>query len=383
LGAVPYIAHSLSSNGTGNWTTPANVLSTASFATYTCDFWNNNAAGSGNCQAAADTAGHLWVGMGSTGFTGGGLWQLTTSAGAVTQFTTANGGTTFYPVALAVDANNDLFYTTANTSGTANFWKMPSGSTSSTVPSPVTTGGVNLLAGHTSGSIVLDAVGNIFAPEDSGGNVGFTFAQNTGTLSAEAFATTANNTNTLGGTVDNWPTGGMVDSSGNYWFTDQSHVDKMAGPADAQIATGGASAGLTETSVGTAATTLRVSTMDGAGTVFVPDNNTSGSANPQGGAPSAPAPALLLYYTGLTTPASVSIQGCNVGTVTGNATCITGSGGTVPNYGMFYQATKASIDATGSLWVASEGNDAVIQVIGLAAPTWPQASYLHSGVMPQ
>jgi hypothetical protein len=380
LGAVPYIAHSLSSDGVGNWAAPATLLTTAGFATYTCDSWGGTAATSGSCQAATDTTGHVWVGMGSTNFTGGGLWQLSAATGAVTQFTTAVSGTTFYPLALAVDANNDLFYSSANTTGTANFWKMPSGATSATVPSAVTTGGAALLAGHTSGSIVLDTAGSIFAPEDTGGNVGFTFAQNTGTLSAEAFATTANNTNALGGVVDNWPTGGMVDSSGNYWFTDQSQVVKIAGPADAQIATGGASAGLTEVNVGNAATTLRVSSMDGAGNIFVPDNSTTGTKNPQAAPPSAAAPSLLIYYTGVA--AFSSIQGCNVGTATGSTTCITGTA-TAPNSGLFYQAVNPAIDSTGSMWVSSEGNDAVIQVIGLAAPTWPQASYLHPGVMPQ
>jgi hypothetical protein len=384
LGAVPYLAHSLSSDGVGNWAAPATILSTAAFAPYTCDSWGGTASTSGSCMAATDTAGHLWVSMGSTNFTGGGLWQVSQSTGVATQFTTTVSSTTYYPEALAVDANNDLFYTSANTA-TMNFWKMPAGSTSTTVPSPLTTGGTALAAGHTSGSIVLDTNGSIFAPEDSGGNVGFTYALNTGTLSAEAFATTANNTNALttnspvGLAVDNWPTGGMVDASGNYWFTDQSHVIRILA-ADAQTVATGASTGYTAFTVGNSATTLRVSSMDGAGTIFVPDNNTNGTKNPQGSSPTSTAPALLIYYPALA--GTVSIQGCNVGAATGNTACITGNA-TAPNSGLFYQAVNPAIDSTGSMWVSSEGNDAIIQVIGLAAPTWPQTSYLHPSVMPQ
>jgi hypothetical protein len=50
---------------------------------------------------------------------------------------------------------------------------------------------------------------------------------------------------------------------------------------------------------------------------------------------------------------------------------------------MFYQAMNVAIDSTGSLWVSSVANDGIIQVIGTAAPTWPQLSYLKPAVMPQ
>jgi hypothetical protein len=380
-GALPYIAHSLSSDGAGNWTAPATLLATSS-ATYTCDAWGGSAATSGACFAAPDTAGHLWVGMGANGLSAGGLWQLSTASGTVTQFTAVNSTST-YPFALAVDRNNNLFYS-GTQNGANNLFEIPSGAAATATPTAVSVGGAAFAGGHLSSSIVFDTVGNIFAPLASGSNVGFSYIANTGTLSAEAFATAANQCNCLGGTVNKWPTGGMVDASGNYWLTTQNALTKIAaGATNAQSVTGGGSTGVNSFALGSATTTtLRISSIDGASTIFVPDNDTSGSVNEESGSATAPAPGLDIYYTTLATPVLATIQGCNVGGATGNVACITGNA-TVPNSGMFYQAVNPAIDSTGSMWVSSEGNDAVIQVIGTAAPTWPQASYLHPGVMPQ
>jgi len=381
LGAVPYIAHSLSSDGAGNWTTPATLMATSS-ATYTCDAWGGSAATSGACFAAPDTAGHLWVGMGANGLSVGGLWQVSTASGAVTPFT-AVSGTSTYPFALAVDRNNNLFYS-GTQNGANNLFEISSGAAATVTPTAVSVGGAAFAGGHLSSSIAFDTVGNIFAPLASGSNVGFSYIANTGTLSAEAFATAANQCNCLGGTIDKWPTGGMVDASGNYWLTTQNALTKIAaGATNAQNVTGGGSTGVNSFALGSATTTtLRISSIDGASTIFVPDNDTSGSVNEQSGSPTASAPGLDIYYTTLATPVLATIQGCNVGAATGNTACITGNA-TAPNSGMLYQAVNPAIDSTGSLWVSSEGNDAVIQILGLAAPTWPQASYLHPGVMPQ
>jgi len=396
LGGAPYIAHSLSSDGAGNWAGPATILSTLP-TTYTCDSNGATAATSGACFAATDTAGNLWVGMGSNNFTGGGLWQVKTSGGAVTQFTTAVSSTTYYPFAFAVDALNDVFYS-GTLNGSDNLFKMPAGATSSTAPTVVTTGGAAYAGAHLSDSLVFDTQGNLFAPLASGSNFGFMFAQNytatptlPGTVALENFNATANQCNCVGETNvgdGKWPTGGMVDANGAYWWTGLTGVAKVGSAANtptgaatnAQAVTGGGSTGVNSFTIGTSAATLRISSMDGVGTIFVPDNDTNGTVNQQSGPPTAPSPALQIYYTVLGT--NPSIQGCNVGTATGNTACITGNQ-TAPNSGLFYQAVNPAIDSTGSLWVSSEGNDAVIQVIGLAAPTWPQTSYLHPGVMPQ
>lgn len=382
IGAVPYIAHSLSSDGVGNWAAPATLLSSSS-ATYTCDANGGTAATSGGCFAAPDAAGHLWVGLGANGLSVGGLWQVNSASGAVTQFTGVNS-TSNYPFALAVDRNNDLFYS-GTQNGADNLFEIPSGSSASTAPTAVSVGGSAYAGGHLSDSLVFDSAGNLWAPLASGSNVGFLYAPNTGSLSAETFGT-ANQCNCLGSTegIDKWPTGGMVDSSGDYWMTGQSGLYEVtAGATNAPGVTGGGSTGVKTVALGSATTTtLRISSMDGSSTIIVPDNDTSGEQNEQSGPPAAPAPALDLYYTTLATPALATIQGCNTGTATGNTTCITGNQ-TAPNSGLFYQAVNGAIDSTGSIWVSSEGNDAVIQVIGTAAPTWPQTSYLKPGVEPQ
>src|ERR1700729_898742 len=103
---------------------PATLLTIAS-PTYTCDAYGGTAATSGACFAAPDTAGHLWVGMGANALTTGGLWQVSTASGTVTQFTAVNGASTF-PFALAIDRNNNLFYS-GTQNGANNLFEVPSG----------------------------------------------------------------------------------------------------------------------------------------------------------------------------------------------------------------------------------------------------------------
>ena len=392
LGAAPFIASALSSDGVGNWTAPATISTNASNV---CSVFAGTAATSAPCEAATDTAGHLYVALGSlnTGFTGGGLFQVSTASGAVTTFTNTTASDAVAPFALAVDKDNNVFYTTA-VNGASNLFEMPVGSTASATPTAVASGGAAFSGAHLSDSLVFDSVGNLFAPLASGSNVGYNFFTNSGTVSAEAFSTAANQCNCLGtGTVgdDKWVTGGMVDGSGNYWMTGQYGLIEVSNSAtnsttaayDAQNATGGGSPGVSQEVLGsTATTTLRTSAMDGASTIFVPDSDTSGAANPSP-APTEtqePTPVLRIYYT--TLGQGTSIEGCNTGGATGNTTCITTAAGT-PNNQLFYQAINPVVDSTGSMWISSEGNDAVIQVLGIAAPTWPQTSYLHPSVMPQ
>ncbi|MDR3734100.1 MAG: hypothetical protein P4L10_01030 [Acidobacteriaceae bacterium] len=375
-GTQPLIAHSLTSNGVGNWSAPATISTNT---TNICTAWGGTAGTSAPCLAATDTAGHLWVALGSlsSGFTGG-LWQVNTATGSVTQFNTTVSSTTFYPDAIAVDAANDVFFSTANTTGTADLWEMPSGSTSTTVPTPFAPGGTNFVVSHIPGSIVFDTAGNIFSSEDSGSGAGYLYAANTGTLSAEAFGTAVENANnglsvTTPG-IDSWPTGSMVDANGNFWIGGQHGLYEIP---KSGVAT---NTGVTTYAIGSSTTTvLRISSMDGAGTIFVPDANTSASVNPAP-PPTVTGQTLRIYYPALA--AQASLAGCNVGTATGNTACITTNSG-APNNLLFFQAINAAIDSTGSMWVSSEGNDGVIQVIGTAAPTWPQASYLHPAVMPQ
>jgi len=41
------------------------------------------------------------------------------------------------------------------------------------------------------------------------------------------------------------------------------------------------------------------------------------------------------------------------------------------------------VDSTGSIWVAAKNGGQIVQIIGSAAPTWPQLSYAVFGAMPQ
>jgi hypothetical protein len=387
-GAAPVIANALTSDGVGIWSAPAQISTNT---TNVCNVYGGTALLDPPCMAATDTLGHLWVAIGQAdaaqaspgaGFTTGYLAQVSTSAGAVTQFTVPSANDD--PLGLAVDKSNDVFFSTSNVSGTDNLYELPQGSTSSTTPTIVSFGGTAFASSHSLGSLAFDASGNIWGSHNSGSGTGYIYGANTGTFPAEAFGSAvADCNNCSGGGIgtegtNSEPSGSVVDASGNYWFTGQKGLYEVPAGGGA-----GAGTGSTAYTLGSSNQQMRLLGIDGAGTIFVPDNDSNGPANPlAAGGPTEPSPVLRIFYPAFPTQLTVAIAGCNVGTATGNTTCITTNAG-APNNQMFYQAMNVAIDSTGSLWVSSVANDGIIQVIGTAAPTWPQLSYLKPAALPQ
>ena len=382
-GAAPFIVNALTSNGGGIWSAPATIsTSTANV----CSAYAGTALNDPPCEAATDTLGNLWVANGQSQSSQGGVYttgylaQVNTSTGAVTQFTVPS--TSDDPLGLAIDKSNDVFFSTSNVASTNNLWEFPQGSTSSTTPTAVTFSGVAYQGGHSLGSLAFDASGDIWASHNSGSGTGYIFGANTGTFPAEAFGSAVADCNNCSGGaigsegINSEPSSSIVDASGNYWFTGKTGLYEVPAGGGA-----GAGTGSTAYTLGSSSQQMRLASMDGAGTIFVPDSNSSGPANPAG-PPVEPSPVLRIFYPAFNTQTNISIAGCNTGGATGNTTCITTNPG-APNNQLFYQAFNPAIDSTGSLWVSSGGNDAVIQIIGTAAPTWPQTSYLHPAVMPQ
>jgi hypothetical protein len=110
--------------------------------------------------------------------------------------------------------------------------------------------------------------------------------------------------------------------------------------------------------------------IDGAGTVYLADNQGAGAL----GIHAYSTVAATSSDTGgqvLSPPAGY--LGCSV--VTTTYTCATGSSSAV------YNPREIQIDSTGSVW-AGISNGGFTQVIGLGAPTWPLLQTAKPGVAP-
>ena len=232
-GAAPFIANALTSNGGGIWAAPATISSST---TNVCSAFGGTALLDPPCIAATDTLGNLWVanGQADTGqggvYTAGYLAQVLTSNGTVTQFTLPSPSTDF-PLGLAVDKSNDLFFTTSNASG-PNLFKLPHGSTSLTTPTAVTFASIAYASSNTLGGIAFDTTGDIFGSHNSGSGYGFSYgANNAGVFPAENFSSTpisdCNNCTGAGLNegVNNEPSSSIVDASGNFWFEGRYGAD--------------------------------------------------------------------------------------------------------------------------------------------------------------
>lgn len=75
-----------------------------------------------------------------------------------------------------------------------------------------------------------------------------------------------------------------------------------------------------------------------------------------------------------TTGDSFSMNPCRV--TAGTSVCSTSAPA-------IYNPNSIAIDSTGSVWVVSPTDGLLVQIIGAAAPTWPQLSYGHPATTPQ
>jgi hypothetical protein len=103
----------------------------------------------------------------------------------------------------------------------------------------------------------------------------------------------------------------------------------------------------------------RANFTDGLGSVWTVDNNGTSSSviqyNPATGT------VLGTYFS-----CAVNGTGCQATSAT-------------PNYPAIYGPRNAAADSSGNLWVASSTSGALVEMIGIAAPTWPQVSEVKFG----
>ncbi len=109
---------------------------------------------------------------------------------------------------------------------------------------------------------------------------------------------------------------------------------------------------------------------DGAGNVFWTDLENTGQ--------------LYMYSPGATTPV-IGLVPCFVYPVGSTYNCITTTNQTSSNSVYTPANFRAlAIDSAGNIWYAADaGYGAIVETLGLAAPTWPLLAYEHPGVKPK
>ena len=412
----------MTSNGTPIW-------ADAAFTTSGC------AAGV-PCLSAPDAASTptLWLASGST--SAGKLWPITASSGVVgtaltatsaafggvaidksndvyvsnpiasansiyalaaggsslsaVQANSANISTTTVPLWIALDGSSNLWIADKYTAGTASVVSEATGQASVTsYTNAVATQTVSSSA-QSNGGVIGVTVTNGGSGYTTAPTVSFTGGAGSGaagtatvsggvvtgvTITAEGTAYTSAPTvvftPTSGGTGATAVADEGSGDSGLYGLVLNSSGTAFANNGAKLFTIPAGNASLTSTTVitdGTAfASSARYSAIDGHANIFMPDNNSSSSYTWQYLPPSG-------SYAG----GFFSILPCAI--VTATTTCATGntSGAGQAVYG----PRNAAIDSTGSIWVASSTNGNVVQIIGTAAPTYGQLSYLKPGVTP-
>jgi hypothetical protein len=279
---------------------------------------------------AVDKSGNVWVG--NEAVVTGNIVELANAAGVYTQNYTATAPGGFAPVAVTIDAQQNIW--------TGDYYT--SGNLASVLP--------NLAAATPNAAPVYASSGTIAMP------VSATFSKSTK------------------------PWGLVIDASANAWYDMVGSPSATTSGVEEVIPalTNSVITGLTPQAVAASAllqaTFPQYPAIDGAGTIFTP-NTTS------------PATGLLVYSTVASTVSTgngsqiLSPSGGYLGCYplsTSPTTC--GNGTTSAPYAV-YNPKSVSIDSTGSVWTAiSTGG--FTQMVGLAAPSWPLLASGNPGLSP-
>lgn len=151
---------------------------------------------------------------------------------------------------------------------------------------------------------------------------------------------------------------GTLDGSGNFWVGSAGKLTEFT-PAQEFVAssTGTITSVTSVVSSATSPSAPANGEVDGSGTLWYPSNTTSGQ----------------IWFTNLATNTSDYIYTCYAAS---GATSCAATGTTTA------KPKLVQIDSTGSVWVPSTTTNYLVQIIGAAAPTFPQLSYAHPGVKP-
>jgi len=326
-------------------------------------------------QSAPDTNGNVWMtsDQSSTGCGGSGgtsIVGFATSSGAAANATFPTGSQETQVDAIAVDRFNNLWSgrLSSNCGNTLQcIYEFPcTYSTSCTygrTSQSNVTGSTCCTGLDNIGYMTIDANQNIYFSSNPGSGTStldniFVY-QNTGTASAPTYANSAS----TGYSDKALQYGGYgavaLDGIGNVWGGTVGTANELS---EIPITYSGAAASLgtvNNFTPGTAASHPTQGLFDGLGTFWYPSSTSSGQ----------------LYYYVPSSSAAKDINPCYIPASATGTACTA--------FLSTYDPRNLVIDSTGSIWTVSALAGEVVQIIGAAAPVWPQQSYAVFGTLPQ
>jgi hypothetical protein len=346
----------------------ANIVGLSAYGTATPAF-TAAAAGVATRQIAPDALGNIWIGNNALLL----LQYSATAGGAPTPYSFPTTGTEISGV--AVDAASNVWVGNA-AAVTGNIFEMVPGTPYTVNDTATAAGGFEPIG------ISIDGKQNIWTADY------FTNGTMANVLPNLSAATTGTPTYTTSGTTITpvsavfassaiKPLGVVLDASGNAWYgiTGSNTVITTGTEEVIPTLTNSVITSLTPQTLITGATlgakASQLPGIDGAGTVYLPDNQGTGAL----GVHAYSTVTVASSNTGgqiLSPPAGY--LGCYLVTAA-TTTCGTGSSSAVDN------PRDIAIDSTGSVWAGITAGG-VTQLIGLGAPSWPLLATGKPGLSP-
>ena len=294
--------------------------------------------------AATDTLGNLWLTNNTSPTNAIEQWSVNSSGALTAPSNTTNFSPTNAGYSIAVDMQNNVWFGFAAAAATQKINELLQASSYAAN----TNLGANATNAYAQRAIAIDSNQDVFlVGYNATANVA-SVIPNTGSISVPSYS--ANSGSIVSPAIGNSGEGIALDSSNNAWIPTASGLYAVS-PTYASGTTPPIT-GLSASSVvsGTTEATPTFDSVDGAGSVWLPNGTV--------------------------------IQELASGTAYSYAPCYAPAGATTcaNNLGT---AQKSQSDSTGSVWVISTSTSTVYQLLGTGAPTWPELSYTHPGVLPQ
>jgi hypothetical protein len=298
---------------------------------------------------STDAAGHIWLTNNTITINSvahaASVQAFSESTGAAT---CALGPTSGYARGIAVDRNNNIWFSRASGSiYTLGEFPAPTFSGSSCTSTQASFTNTPLYAEDYPWGIAIDSNQNVWGVvESSSAAYAYVFPNTGGTT-----PTYNNSLVTATGTSLTYGYGIAIDASGNAWVPFDAKQAEIVPTSTASIVS---SIAISSKGAG-GASSAYYPEFDGANTMWFPGNTAGGYVWALPSAGTAP---------------------------TGYRPCYAASGGGTCTSSELSNAEYLQVDSTGSLWVSASTNGVVAQILGIAAPTWPQLSYGHPATTP-
>jgi hypothetical protein len=322
---------------------------------------------------STDTVGNVWFANGptSTEATSNvetncwyGVTSFSTSTGAVTNAfspsTPVNGSPadTTHSISsqslnVAIDKLNNVWYARKSTSCSTCLEEFPYiAGTPATYGAPqfAQATGNNIL------EMLFDPSGDFYASDTAAATAWV--LKNTGTTATPAYGTLASVTPGVSGT-------GLIafDSSGNLWVGGVSKLSEFAAPVVASESPTTTTTITSTVSNSTSPSKPYPGEVDGANVLWYPSYTSSGQ----------------IWFTQLSTSGLTSDYIYTCYAPQGATTCSQQAATVAPAAA---SPRNLQIDSTGAIWVSGQASGLLLQILGPAAPAWPQLSYAVYGTSP-